>query len=83
MTNNQLPRGLIRHDVLQRLSAEQAKAAFAAAWPVELRERWPTWMKEAIDKAERLSADAFGHGFEMAVHEIFTIRDNGVARSKE
>jgi hypothetical protein len=57
---------------------EQSKAIFSAAWPVEIRERWPAWMKEAIDKAESLSAEAFGHGFEMAVREIFhTVKDEG------
>ena len=83
MTNDELPLGLIREEVLRRLSADQAAAAFSTTWPVELRERWPAWMKEAIDRAERLAAEAYSHGFKTAVREMFgAIKDDGVARSR-
>ncbi len=83
MTNNGLPPGLIRQDILKRISAEHARAVFSAAWPKELRERWPAWMKDAIDRAEKLSAEAFSHGFENAVHELFvSLADQDLAERK-
>lgn len=61
---------MIKQDVLQHQSKKHVRVVFRSLWPLELRERWPKWMREAIDCAERLAGESYSRGFEDAISEV-------------
>jgi hypothetical protein len=61
---------MIKRDILKKKSKKHVRAVFRSLWPLELRERWPKWMREAIDRAEHVAGESYSMGFEDAISEV-------------